>query len=142
MGIEQFLNQIIEENLGKGFEGKVEQELKEILAQDASKTSEDIRKELCEDILIQYRTLLELLHITAPRTVKISTDDLTSLVINEKTYNLNTHFSHNDLQATECMIAIEALFCDLRSVAEDIDQDIAYIERNLNSTENSNGFFF
>ena len=142
MGIEQFLNKIIEENLGKGFEEKVEQELDKILAQDADKTDEDIRKELCEDILIQYRTLLELLHIKAPRTVKISADDPATLVINEKVYDLRTHFSHNDLQATECMMAIEALFCDLRSVAEDIDRDIAYIESNLNSTENANGFFF
>lgn len=131
MGIEQFLNIIIEENQGNDFKEKVEQELGKILEQDANKTNEDIRKELCDDILIQYRTVFELLHIKTPHTVKIYADDLTTLMINEKTYDLSVCFSHNDFQATECMMAIEALFCDLRSESEEIGRDIAYIESKL-----------
>lgn len=139
MGIEQFFNKLIAENLGKDFEEKIEQEVDKILERDANETNEDIRKGLCDEILMQYRTILTLLHIKASRTVKISADDLTTLVIDEKTYDLNVCFSHNDLQATECMMAIEALFCDLRSISENIDQDIAYIESKL-YTISSNHF--
>ena len=131
MEIEQLLNKIIDGKLGKGFEEKVEQQLEKIIEQDTNKTNEDIKKELCENLLIQYRTLLDLLHIKTLRTVKISADDTTTLVINEKQYDLGVCFSHNNLQATECIMAIEALFCELQSVSEDLDQDIAYIETNL-----------
>ena len=128
MEIEQLFNKLIEEKLGKDFGEKVETTLCRIVQGDANKTNEEIKKELCDDIIKQYRTLFNLLHVKTPCTLKISADDLTTFVIDEKAYDLSIYFSHDDLQATECIMAIEALFCDLRSVSEDLDHDIRYIE--------------
>lgn len=131
MEIKSILNKMIEKNLGKDFGEKFEAELDKILEQDSNKANDDTRKELRDQILSQYRTLLNLLHVKAPHTVKISADEYTALIIDEKIYDLSICFSHNDPQATECIMAIEALFCDLQSVTEHIDQDIVYIENNL-----------
>lgn len=129
MGIEQFLNKIIEKKLGKNQE--IDREIDKILASDEGKSDEAIKIELCDDIFEKYRTILEFLNINAPQSVKISADDLDSLVIDGKMYNLSECFSHNDLNASECIMAIESLFCDLRGVSRELDRDIAYIENRL-----------
>ena len=131
MGIEQFLNKIIEKKLGKSIEKEIDREIDKIIANDECKSDGKIKKELCDDLIEKYRTILELLNIKPTRHVQISADDLTAIVVDGKSYNLDECFSHNDAQATECIMAIESLFCDLRDVSSNIDRDISYIEDKL-----------
>lgn len=123
MDLDALLNQILSRKFGDDFGEKVEREL--------AKNVKPAREELLEDLLAQYRTLLALLQVKMPCSVKLSADDPGVLVLDGKRYDLDACFSHRDRQAAECRAAIEALFCDLREVSTDIERDTAYIEQCL-----------
>lgn len=123
MDFDALLNQLLSKKFGDDLGEKVEREL--------AKNAKPAREELLEELLTQYRTLLTLLRVKTPCAMKLSADDLGVLAIDGKSYDLDACFSHRDRQATECRMAIEALFCDLREVSTDIERDTAYIEQCL-----------
>ncbi len=125
MKIYNALHKFISNKLGDDFEKNFEQALGKELGREQSS------EELCQNLLTEFRTILSHLHICRPHTVKITENDPHTLIIDGKTYELDALFSHNDLQASECMAAVDALFCDLRRVSTNIRQDISNIENTL-----------
>ena len=123
MDLDALLNQILSQKFGDDFGEKVEREL--------AKSAKPAREELLEELLAQYRTLLTLLRVKTPCTVKLSADDPGVLVLDGKRYDPDACFSHGDRQAAECRSAIEALFCDLREISTDMERDVAYMEDRL-----------
>ena len=122
MNLDEILKTMISRKLGDNFEENVMRAL--------SDTAPQTEESLIADLAKQYRTLLACLK-KAPKSVRISADDLGVIALDGETYDLDICFSHSNRKATECRAAIEALFSDLCSVTADIQSAVSQIEDQL-----------
>lgn len=108
------------------FGEKLEKELDHVLAEQDS-APDTIVQEIAE----HYRVIISAL---SPKyqTVLINRDDSRQIYIDEKFYDLDCAISHNQVQLSEHLAAIDALFSDLSASGSNKADCIAQIEDVLN----------
>lgn len=114
-------------NIKQGFGKDFEKNLMKQLALQQSAPEDDIINEIAEN----YRYIAKALKKNYS-CVKLSSEDLSILTIDGKAYDLDAEFSHDDLEITECRMAIESLTADLSSEGADISDILKKTESILN----------
>ncbi len=114
----------------KEFEEMLMEALEKEMAKPKSKN------EMYNEIADYYFMLLNMLNINSFHSFHFPDyEDCRIVVVDEKEYDFDNEFCHNDLEATEALCAIECLIADMeatgiKTILKEVEIRVNYLNRN------------
>ena len=120
--INKILSAYVEKKLGADFEERAEEAMKSLGSQNYD------RVKIVSEIIENYESILQLL-CPNYQSVRLDKDDLLTIYIDDKEYDLDDKSSTKKRKAVEHRMAIECLLADVRDDESDV---MIQVEKYLN----------